>query len=175
MTGSVYCIGEARGGVVKIGFTAGDPAVRLTALQTGSPRPLRILGLMPGGLQDEARLHAEFANLAVSGEWFRDEGFCISNRFPDEIPNLRPGRRAKSPPKDAPKLAQWLYSNRVKSGDFAAYVGISHAYMSEIAKGKKTPGLSLALRIQQATGGEVSMTDWFAPEEPLSPLLDPRP
>lgn len=175
MSGVVYCIGEARGGVVKIGYTAGDPAVRLTALQTGSPRPLRLLGLMPGSLKDEARLHAEFANLAVSGEWFRDEGFCISGRFPDEVPTLRTGRRQKHPPKDAPKLAQWLYANRIKRGDFASYVDVSHAYMSEVCLGKKTPGLSLALRIQQATGGEVSMMDWFAPEEPLAPFLEARP
>lgn len=56
---------------IKIGFTDGDPAIRLRALQTGSSVPLRLLLSHPGTTADEAALHARFAAARLSGEWFR--------------------------------------------------------------------------------------------------------
>jgi hypothetical protein len=66
-TGHVYAI--AAGPYVKIGF-ASFPALRLYALQSGSPVQLAPLYLAIGTKADEAALHARFAGRRVRGEWF---------------------------------------------------------------------------------------------------------
>lgn len=55
---------------VKIGYSA-EPVKRIGSLQTASPVRLRLLGVCPGGMQDEAELHTRFAHLHLRGEWFR--------------------------------------------------------------------------------------------------------
>lgn len=56
-------------GVVKIGFT-NDVKRRLSTLQTGHTRPLKVIRLFEGGPAEEARLHALFADVRTKGEWF---------------------------------------------------------------------------------------------------------
>lgn len=46
---------------------------------------------------------------------------------------------------------------------FAADVGITAQYLSNLRKARRRPSLPLALRIQAASDGAVSVTDW--PEE----------
>ena len=55
---------------VKIGF-AFDPNLRIKGLQTGNARPLTILGMIRGTLEDEAKLHARYIDQNILGEWFR--------------------------------------------------------------------------------------------------------
>jgi transcriptional regulator with XRE-family HTH domain len=45
--------------------------------------------------------------------------------------------------------------------DFAQAVDISVSYASEIVNGKKLPGLSTAVRIQEYTGGVVTAVSWI--------------
>lgn len=56
-------------GLVKIG-SAKDVKKRLQSLRTGCPRPLHLLGTLPGGRAVEMRLHAAFDHRRVHGEWF---------------------------------------------------------------------------------------------------------
>lgn len=65
-----FAIEDVPGGFVKIG-RARNPAKRMLSLQTGTPRPLRLLCVIQGGAQLEAALHAAFAADRMSGEWFR--------------------------------------------------------------------------------------------------------
>jgi hypothetical protein len=68
----IYFIEAVGVGHIKIGFTDGDDAlVRLATLQTGSPVPLRLLGTIPGTMEDETNLHRQFAAANVTGEWFK--------------------------------------------------------------------------------------------------------
>lgn len=68
--GWVYLIGPADGtGLTKIGTTI-DVKHRLAALQCGSPVPLTVLWLTPGGRAVEARLHSVYAAQRAHGEWF---------------------------------------------------------------------------------------------------------
>ena len=46
-------------------------------------------------------------------------------------------------------------------GGFAARVGISRPYMSEIMRGLKTPSLRVAADISAATGGVIPVTYWL--------------
>ncbi len=74
----LHCGGGDRG-YVKIGFSA-NPQARFKAFivcgaSIRHPRDIdwttmELLGLLPGTMRDERRLHLEFKALRVSGEWF---------------------------------------------------------------------------------------------------------
>ena len=66
----IYFIQDSDTLHVKIGYTGGDPKVRLADLQTGNPSRLVLLAATDGGQSDEAVLHRRFAAHRVAGEWF---------------------------------------------------------------------------------------------------------
>lgn len=68
----IYFIQAEGVGHIKIGFTdSEDAGVRLATLQTGSPVQLRLIGTIPGTVEDEKNLHRRFASECVHGEWFK--------------------------------------------------------------------------------------------------------
>jgi hypothetical protein len=71
----VYFIQAVDGGPIKIG-RATDPWVRLSALQAGNWRELRLVGVVGPGRASglEARLHVEFSADRLVGEWFSETG-----------------------------------------------------------------------------------------------------
>jgi hypothetical protein len=73
----VYFILNEESRAIKIG-RARDVAKRLKTLQTSSPAPLKSLGAAAlanekAAADFEAKLHAEFADIRLTGEWFRAE------------------------------------------------------------------------------------------------------
>lgn len=68
-TGHVYFIGNREQRIVKIGYSA-DPSRRLPSIQTGSAYPLELFGTIEGSEATELKLHARFAHLHRTGEWF---------------------------------------------------------------------------------------------------------
>lgn len=68
--GCVYFIVCTDAPQCKIGFTTGDIAKRLKALQTGSANELAIMCAHPGTPDTERRLHERFAESRIRGEWF---------------------------------------------------------------------------------------------------------
>ena len=68
---------------------------RIRDLQTASPVPLKLLGLMDGGLKEERQLHAEYSPYRIHGEWFNlpePKVWELLDRFGVEIPeDLRLG------------------------------------------------------------------------------------
>lgn len=67
--GFTYFAQGVDGGPIKIGRTLGNPSVRVAELQTGSPVPLRLVGIL-SGVRHEAAFHARFAGERLHGEWF---------------------------------------------------------------------------------------------------------
>lgn len=67
------------------------------------------------------------------------------------------------------KLRTYLTHTRTKQAELAKRVGVSCGYMSELVKGDKTPGLELAVRIEDATCGQVPARSWVSPSDPASP------
>lgn len=53
-------------------------------------------------------------------------------------------------------LSQYLSDRQISQSAFAEKVEASRSFINEIAAGRKTPGLRLALRIERETGGEVT-------------------
>ena len=68
----IYFIQFGTDGPIKIG-TAVDPIVRLRTLQTGTPEPLTLLAVVPGGRTREAEVHRALAHHRRSGEWFEPD------------------------------------------------------------------------------------------------------
>lgn len=66
----IYFIQAGDGGPVKIGF-AEDIRKRFCQLQIANHEELRLIGAMPGGLTHEHRLHEQFMEDHIRGEWFR--------------------------------------------------------------------------------------------------------
>lgn len=65
----VYFLQAEDGGPIKIGYSR-DVGKRVRTLQAGSSRRLRVLAMLPGGADTEARLHERYASLRCHGEWF---------------------------------------------------------------------------------------------------------
>lgn len=63
-----YFVQAREGGLIKIG-KATSLLQRFSGLQTGSPKPLCILGFIEG-VENEAKLHKRFAQFRMQGEWF---------------------------------------------------------------------------------------------------------
>jgi hypothetical protein len=82
--GSVYFIGDAKGGdVIKIGWSR-DPITRLQQLQVGNPTLLKLIGCVAATRVIEPAIHQLFAVSSVSGEWFTDPEHSI-RRWLDEV------------------------------------------------------------------------------------------
>lgn len=56
---------------MKIGYTRGEPEVRLKQLQTGSAAALRLVACHQGSPTSEKELHERFATDRIRGEWFK--------------------------------------------------------------------------------------------------------
>lgn len=70
--GFVYFIQADIGSDIKIGFST-DPCRRMADLQTAASRPLNLLATIPGTVQNEKELHAQFSAHRTVGEWFKPD------------------------------------------------------------------------------------------------------
>jgi len=66
----VYFMQDGAEGPIKIGIGV-VPRQRRSGVQTGNPRPVRLIGSIPGGKQLEDQLHARFDHLHIQGEWYQ--------------------------------------------------------------------------------------------------------
>lgn len=67
----IYFIQAEVIGRIKIGYTSkGRLEKRISALNTASPVPLKLLCVIPGRPELERRLHRRFRSCRVKGEWF---------------------------------------------------------------------------------------------------------
>jgi hypothetical protein len=117
-TGHVYFILSPINGMVKVGYTADHPDLRLRRLRATCPVPLEPMGLLDGGMNVERQIHHRFAHLHSHGEWFAAdadmEAFIRANagpwaprplRFKRPLPRVavdRPTRQFKRPVPVAP-------------------------------------------------------------------------
>lgn len=59
-------------------------------------------------------------------------------------------------------LSEYLEGNAITQKAFAQTIGISKSFLNDIVKRRRTPGLDVALRIRDATGGNVSLDTLLA-------------
>lgn len=70
MTSCVYFIQVVPFGPIKIGYTSGNIALRMKALQQTSPHELKWIGSFSGGRKDELAAHRLLAASKLRAEWF---------------------------------------------------------------------------------------------------------
>jgi plasmid maintenance system antidote protein VapI len=58
------------------------------------------------------------------------------------------------------KLLKYLNDHNISQTDFAEKIGVHFSYITHLIKGRRTPSLSTALRIERATCGAVPVTVW---------------
>ena len=58
------------------------------------------------------------------------------------------------------QLLAYIRQHRIKQRDLALRIGISAGYLSDLAKGIKTPSLELAFSIERVTCGAVPVASW---------------
>lgn len=87
--GWVYFVRASESGHIKIGFTAGDPMVRMGALQTGNHEELQLIVAIRAPQTKERELHQRFAALNTKGEWFKSDptllGFIEALRWASDF------------------------------------------------------------------------------------------
>ena len=113
----IYFIQNLRSGLIKIGFTDGNPRQRLRQLQTGAGSRLVLLGVIPGDRYVEAFWHHRFRKQRVDHEWFQisrrqvEEIIECSDRIESGGPQMMlPFEQAASKPKsEVPDLSFTIY------------------------------------------------------------------
>lgn len=68
----IYFILDENQSLIKIGKTTiSNVKSRLSALQTGCPNKLRVIGVIRGSTSEESKVHSMFEEFHHRGEWFK--------------------------------------------------------------------------------------------------------
>lgn len=67
----IYFIQSGNNGPIKIGHTTKNVEQRVRSLQTASPYPLKIIGLIEGDVTLEQIIHKKLSKFRLRGEWFK--------------------------------------------------------------------------------------------------------
>lgn len=59
------------------------------------------------------------------------------------------------------KLKQYLSENKLSMQEFSRKIGVHYSYVAHLIKGRRTPSLSTALKIQSETRGNVPVEVWI--------------
>ncbi len=62
-------------------------------------------------------------------------------------------------------LEEYLYSKGISRRKFARLVGVSDAFISFVANGRRKPSPAVARRIEEASKGQVTIEDLFYPHQ----------
>jgi 3,4-dihydroxy 2-butanone 4-phosphate synthase/GTP cyclohydrolase II len=66
------------------------------------------------------------------------------------------------------KIAVWLKLNRIGRSEFAAMIGVSKGYVTQLCDGAH-PSMAMAERIAAATNGAVTPNDFINLEQDVQP------
>ena len=61
-------------------------------------------------------------------------------------------------------LQKYIEAKKIKQIDFAELIGISAAFVNQMCKGTRRPSANIALKIQEATNGKVSVMELLYPD-----------
>ena len=61
-------------------------------------------------------------------------------------------------------LDEYLFRNRISQTDFAKELGVTRNHFGEIVRGRRTPSVKLAKKIEKLTKGEVSKEEALFPK-----------
>ncbi len=147
MTGFVYAMVSADGRA-KIGWSA-DPVRRLAKINADCVEPVRLAGLVPATVEQEAELLRLLAPWKLHRSWHRMEGAVLA--FIDCLPKAMPlARLCKS--KGHHPVRRYRQEKELSLEQLADSVGATAASISRIETGLQNPGLDLLRRLVEVTG-----------------------
>lgn len=62
------------------------------------------------------------------------------------------------------RLQDYISDQKIRQNALADRVGISTAFMSQICNGIRRPGADIALKIEEVTGGKVTVLELLYPD-----------
>lgn len=99
----IYFIQDSSTFLIKVGYTGGLVADRMSALQTGCPSGLNLICSMEGDQAKEKELHQRFASARERGEWFRPTPELLLFLIEDAgVKGFDQGVKEREPPAEKP-------------------------------------------------------------------------
>lgn len=151
MTSHVYFVQIEGGGPIKIGLTTSDPRRRHKGLKTGCPWPTVLLGAIPGGRDDERKLHQELIEFRMEGEWFSPHPDVLA-AIDGALASPLAWRPARRQPKHDHPIAHYRAANGVTLHELAKRSGFSVAALSRIESGSLKPSAQRMGALSRVTG-----------------------
>ncbi len=155
--GQVYFIRDEASSAVKIGWTANNVASRLSAIQTGNPNELTLLGVMDGDEATERDWHSRYVEDRIRGEWFSESDDLLA-----EI-NLR--AQPCVPERHPHPLGRYLQDASLSQAAFALRASISRQTVWRILAGKGDYSLDTLRQVSRATDNEVTIPELLIAEQ----------
>lgn len=139
----VYFMRDPKTGWIKIGFSQ-DPTARVDTLNVEFKTNLEILGMMPGSMMDEKKMHHDHLDLWIEREWFQDHD-RIRSIVANDCITLEQFNvlRALEHHKDDIRIMRENFGRLTK-------------------KDKEAYDFMRNQRVLRATGGKMSYDDWIA-------------
>lgn len=158
----VYFVQAGVGGPIKIGISTNVRA-RMVKMQTDAAAPLRLLAIVPGDQQQEARYHRLVSSHKQSGEWFAPHAdvFALIEAERARLGNieiLAPAKQ-KIP---ASRFQAWRIAQGMTAKESAALFQLDIATISQLENQRRYPSFVVMERIYRLSNGAVEPND-FAP------------
>ncbi|MDR9813082.1 GIY-YIG nuclease family protein [Rhizobium hidalgonense] len=134
-------------GLVKIGFSL-KPEKRTSKIQSDSPYPCRLIGVMDGSAADETAVQAKFAHLHLRAEWFKIADDLLS--FISENAVVAVKKRRGEEPSDP--IGKYLFRNSMTDRSLGKILGVSGAQVNRVRNGRSWPSKQLMLALFEKTG-----------------------
>lgn len=161
---TVYFAQAGEGHPIKIG-SAKNVSRRIAALNTASPRRLKLICAIHGDASKERALHAELAAFRMDGEWFlpSPEVLSVVGRESQDAIAVN----APRPPKPYSKLREWREANGITLAALSKTTRLQQSAISMIENGKSRPNWDSMLALYKATGRAITPND-FLPNSEVS-------
>lgn len=150
----VYFIRAVPDGPIKIGWSRGPAAKRLSSLQVCSPMRLELLGEIKSDRGLEQDLHALFSQWRMWGDWFEASPHVL-----ETIGMILAEYKDKAILSWTRDVVRWVISNKSRIGEISELSGVKPYRLqrlcreSDCIKADALPGLLRAKELLDARGG----------------------
>ena len=144
MTGYIYAM--VSGDKCKIGWSS-NPRARVSKVRSDTPADVRLVGYIPGTIEDECAIHTDLLEWRAFGEWFRLEGAVVE--FVESVRGKGDALAQKTSPHP---IVNYRLSKAIGQRELADAVNVSVVQISRVETGSRMPSFSLAQRISRVTG-----------------------
>jgi hypothetical protein len=165
MIGTLYFIQEGTGGAIKIGWTSGDPAVRLRTFQVGNSFQLLLIGAVKAMPDEETGWHVRFAKSCKRSEWFyptADLLEAIAEACTKPEPEIGP-IRTNDDALTGPEVYEWVRAKGIELPELAKALRYGLAHVALAMSGSFSISPRMAYRLEKFSNGELKAEAMLLP------------